>query len=73
LEQSDLEFPIAEPYPAPTEEEVRGRIKSLYHQPHKGNVILLAVIAVTMLASAVFLQLRNAENYGSSRFIEKII
>ena len=63
LEQSDLEFPVAESYPAPTEEEVRGRIKSLYHQPHKSIVILLALIAVTMLASAVFLQLRNAENY----------
>jgi len=63
LEQTDLEFPVAEPYPAPTEENVRGRIKSLYHQPSKWVVIALASIAVTLLASAVFLQLRNAENY----------
>ncbi len=54
---------VAEPFQPPSAEDVRGRLKNLYHQPKKGVVIILATLAVTMLASAVFLQLRNAENY----------
>ncbi len=63
LVQSELWLDVAEPWPAPTEAEVKERIHSLYHQPPKWVVIVVGAIAMTMLASAVFFQLKNAENY----------
>ncbi len=57
------ELQVAEPYPVPTREEVTSRIRNLYQKQPMWLVFLMAGIAVTMLASAVFLQLRNVENY----------
>ena len=60
---TDVTLPVADVFTVPSKEEVRGRIKSLYHQPAKWIVLALALFAVSMLASAVYLQLKNAENY----------
>ena len=60
---TSTELSVAEPYPVPTREEVTSRIRNLYQKQPMWLVFLMAGIAVTMLASAVFLQLRNVENY----------
>ena len=55
--------PLAPEAPVPTIAEAKERLSKLYHQPPKAAVFLIGSVAVFLLAAAVFLQLRNAENY----------
>lgn len=63
LVQESAQRPQAPEVPVPSVEEVKTRLRKLYHQPPKLAVFLIGSAAVFMLASAVFMQLRNAENY----------
>ena len=63
LAVEDVSRPLAAESPVPTVDEVRARLKNLYHQPPKLAVLLISFVAVFLLAAAVFLQIRNAENY----------
>ncbi len=61
--QSTLERTIAPPMEPPSPEEVKARLKAIYHPPHFLFGIIVAVAAVGLLAWAVTLQLNNVENY----------
>jgi len=63
LSVHDADRPLAPEAPVPTLAEVKERLYKLYHQPPKVAVFLIGSVAVFLLAWAVFLQLRNAENY----------
>jgi len=55
--------PLAPEAPVPSAAEVKARLLKLYNQPPKAAILLIGTVAVFLLAAAVFLQLRNAENY----------
>lgn len=63
LDKTDTVFDLAAEYPKPTIDDARQRIGKLYERPPLLEVLVIGAVAVLLLASAVFLQLRNADNY----------
>lgn len=63
LERTQTAIPLAESYPAPTKEECDERIGKLYNRPNIALAALIGGVALFLLAWAVFLQIRNADNY----------
>ena len=61
--QSTLERPVAPSMDPPSPEEVKARLKAIYHPPHFIFGFIVAVVAVGLLAWAVTLQLSSIENY----------
>ncbi len=61
--QSTLERTVAPPMEPPSPEEVKARLKAIYHPPHFIFGIIVAVVALGLLAWAVTLQLNSIENY----------
>ena len=71
LDRTQTSLPVAEPFPAPGAAEVEARIGKLYSRPNLVLALLIGAVALLLLAWAVFLQLRNADNYyyqGASGF-----
>ncbi len=69
LVQDAVQRPLAEAMEPPSDEEVAGRRHALYHRPHAALVTVIALIAVFLLAWAVFVQLRSIENYFYQPFV----
>ena len=63
LDRTQTSLPVAEPFPAPGAAEVEARIGKLYSRPNLVLALLIGAVALLLLAWAVFLQLRNADNY----------
>ncbi len=63
LQQQQTDEPLAEEVAFPSLEEARARMAKLYRRPPKWLATLILTIAVLMLATAVFMQLRSAGNY----------
>lgn len=63
LDRTVSEAPLADKAAMPTPEEVAGRMAKLYSRPPKWAAALILGVAVVMLATAVFMQLRSAGNY----------
>ena len=63
LERTESEVPLAAEAEFPSIEETRQRMAKLYHRPPKWAATLILTVAVLMLATAVFMQLRSAGNY----------
>jgi hyaluronan synthase len=61
--QSTLERTVAPPMAPPSPEEVKARLKAIYHPPHFIFGFIVAVGAVGLLAWAVTVQLNSIENY----------
>ena len=63
LVKTETSHELADEYPKPTNEDARRRIGKLYERTPLLEVIVLGAIALLLLASAVYLQLRSAEIY----------
>ena len=63
LDMMETSASLAEKYPTPTLDDAKTRIGKLYDRPPLWAALLIGAVAVALLASAVFLQLRNADNY----------
>lgn len=63
LERTVTDEPLAEAAEFPSMEEARARMAKLYHRPPKWLATLILTVAIVMLATAVFMQLRSAGNY----------
>ena len=63
LERSESDVLEAPEADFPSMEETRARMAKLYHRPPKWLSTLILTVAVLMLATAVFMQLRSAGNY----------
>ena len=61
--QSTLERTVAPSMDPPSPEEVKERLKAIYHPPHFIFGLIVAVVAVGLLAWAVTVQLNSIENY----------
>ena len=61
--QSTQERTVAPPMEPPSQEEVKARLKAIYHPPHFIFGFIVAIGAVGLLAWAVTLQLNSIENY----------
>ena len=61
--QSTLERTVAPSVEPPSPEEVKARLKAIYHPPHFIFGLIVAIGAVGLLAWAVTLQLNSIENY----------
>ncbi|MDR0994638.1 MAG: glycosyltransferase family 2 protein [Verrucomicrobiota bacterium] len=58
-----MELPLAEEAAFPSLEETRARLDKLYHRPPKWLAWSISTVAVVMLATSVFMQLRSVGNY----------
>ena len=63
LDRTATAIPLAEPFPAPDAAEVEARIGKLYSRPNVVVALLIGAVALLLLSWAVFLQIRNADNY----------
>lgn len=63
LERSESDVPLAPAAELPSMEEARARMAKLYRRPPKWLAMAILTVAILMLATAVFMQLRSAENY----------
>lgn len=63
LDRTETAIKIADQYPAPTLEDTRQRIAKLYTKPNLILAISIGVVALVLLAWAVLVQLRTADNY----------
>ncbi|MBO7130884.1 MAG: hypothetical protein J6V65_01910, partial [Fibrobacterales bacterium] len=61
--QSTLERTVAPSMEPPSPEEVKARLKAIYHPPHFIFGFIVAIGAVALLAWAVTVQLNSIENY----------
>ena len=69
LVQDTVRRPLADAIPPPSDEEVAARRHALYHRPHASLVTSIALVALFLLAWAVFVQLRSMENYFYQPFV----
>ena len=63
FERVESEVPMAASADFPSLEEIRERKVRLYHRPPQWLSALILTVAVVMLATAVYMQLRSAGNY----------
>ena len=63
LDRTATAIPLAEPFPAPDATEVEARIGKLYSRPNVVVALMIGAVALLLLSWAVFLQIRNADNY----------
>ena len=63
LDRTATAIPLAEPFPAPDAAEVEARIGKLYSRPNVVVALMIGAVALLLLSWAVFLQIRNADNY----------
>ena len=63
LDAQEAIGPVAPEAVFPSMEEVRERLRKLYHRPSKWLVALILTVAILMLATAVFMQLSSVGNY----------
>lgn len=63
LARSAADVPLAPPADYPSLEVARARMAKLYRRPPKWLAALILLVAILMLATAVFMQLRSAGNY----------
>ncbi len=63
FEQNHSHVPQAVPVDISPSEDARARLNALYHRPPKWLIGLITAVAIMMLATAVFMQLRSVGNY----------
>ena len=63
LDRDETDVAVAPAADFPSLEEARVRLGRLYRRPPKWLAGLILTVAVLMLATAVFMQLRSAGNY----------
>ena len=63
LAETAVETPLADAVEVPVTEESLARLAALYKRPPRWLISLISTMAVLMLATAVFMQLRSAGNY----------